>query len=60
MTETTLDAVVKRAELAGKIAQSLLMFPLYPQAGDTIEQHVKCLETIFTLEITKLLNEAAA
>lgn len=51
--------VVGRAELARRIARSLLMFPLYPQPGDTIEQHVAALETCFTLEITKLLNEAA-
>lgn len=57
--ETTLVGAVKRAELAGRIARSLLMFPLYPQPGDTNEQHAAALEVSYTLEIVKHLNEAS-
>jgi hypothetical protein len=57
--KSPLADAVERVTLAGKIARSLLMFPLYPQPGDTIAQHVECLEVAYTTEIVKLLNEAA-
>lgn len=47
-----------RAELAVKIAKQLMLFPLSPRPGDDPEDYYKCLETSFTLEILKLLNEA--
>ena len=55
----TLADVVARAEFASKLARRLLMFPLTPQPGDTWEEHAAALETTYTLEITKALNECA-
>lgn len=60
MPNNELIPAVEHAELAGRIAKSLMMFPFYPQAGDTDEDHRKCLETSFTREIVKFLNEARA
>lgn len=60
VSQTTIGTALWRAEFAGRLARSLLMFPLNPQPGDTWEQHERCLEVAFTTEITKALNEAEA
>jgi hypothetical protein len=57
---TTLADVAHRAEFASRLALRLIMFPLTPQPGDSHDEHAKCLETSFALEITKALNEEAA
>jgi hypothetical protein len=59
-SDTTISTAVWRAEFAGRLARSLLMFPLNPQPGDSWEQHEKGLEVAFTTEITKALNKAEA
>lgn len=61
-TITTFAESVKRADLAGKIAKSLMNFPHVPPQGtpsDEYNDFYKCLETSYAYEITKQLNEAA-
>lgn len=48
-----------RADLACRIANRLMDFPLAPQPGDTLDQHAACLEIAYAGEITKALNECA-
>jgi hypothetical protein len=55
--QTTLADAVARAEFAKRIAASLMMFPLLPQPGDSMEHHAQCLEISFTQEIMRMLNE---
>lgn len=57
--QTTIMRAVRRAELASEIAKRLLLFPLAPQPGDTLEQHAKCLEIAFAQEILAALNKEA-
>lgn len=54
-----LVSAVARAEFACRLAKRLIMFPLAPQSGDTLDQHAACLEVVYANEITKALNEAA-
>ena len=54
-----ISGAAKRAELAGKIAKSLMFFPLQPRKEDEVDEYYKCLELSFTLRITQMLNEAA-
>lgn len=56
---TTLANAVALAEFAGRLAKRLLMFPLAPRLGDTWNDHAKALETSYTIEIIKALNEVA-
>lgn len=55
--KTTLHDAVTRAEFSARLAKRLLMFPLSPALGADWNEHVKCLETTFTLEIMKALND---
>lgn len=58
MSKTTIHAAVARADFARRLAKSLMMFPLIPEDGDpNPDQFYVCLETAFTMEITKMLNE---
>ncbi len=60
--QTTLGSATDRAILAGKIAKSLMNFPHVPPPGTPGHEYndfYKCLETSYTFEITKQLNEAA-
>lgn len=56
--DQTITLAVARAEFALRLAKRLLMFPLAPQPGDTLDQHAICLEISYAREITKALNEA--
>lgn len=56
---TGLKSDASRAEFACRLAKRLMMFPLAPQPGDTLEQHAACLEVAYAGEITKALNEEA-
>lgn len=58
-SKTTIPDAVARAEFACRLAKRLMMFPLAPQPGDTLDQHAACLEVAYAGEITKALNEAA-
>jgi hypothetical protein len=53
-------AAAARAEFAAKLAKRLLMFPLVPQPGDTLEQHAACLERAYGEEILQALNAEAS
>ena len=56
---TTIEAAARRAELAAKMAGSLMNFPLRPRPEDDVNEFYKCLETSFTYAIIQMLNEAA-
>lgn len=56
--QTTIQAAVARADFARRLAKSLMMFPLNPERSDpNPDQFYACLETSFTMEITRMLNE---
>ncbi|MCQ8240567.1 hypothetical protein [Rhizosaccharibacter radicis] len=46
------------AALAKKIVADLMLFPFYPQPGDTQERHDAALEVTFARHVEKLLHEA--
>lgn len=53
-----LQVAVERANFARRLAKSLMMFPLNPERGDpNPDQFYECLETSFTAEITRMLND---
>ncbi|CAB4157040.1 hypothetical protein UFOVP747_31 [uncultured Caudovirales phage] len=58
--ETTGAAIIAsalaRAEFAAYLADRLLMFPLAPQPGDTLEQHAECLRASYARVIVEALN----
>lgn len=57
-SQTTIHAAVARADFARRLAKSLMMFPLNPARGDpNPDQFYECLETSFTVEITRMLND---
>lgn len=56
--KTTIHAAVARADFARRMAKSLMMFPLIPEDGDSDRDgFYRCLETAFTTEITRMLND---
>lgn len=59
MSDLVLADAAYRAEFACRIAKRLLMFPLVPQMGATLDEHANALEVAYAYEITLALNEEA-
>jgi hypothetical protein len=61
-TKSGVDAIlaaIARAALADSIAESLMMFPLAPQPGDTLDEHADGLRIAYAGEILRMLDAEA-